>query len=154
MSLRDRIAAKQRRRAVVPVQVAAATDDQATRATSLRAELVRAVASSNHDDTVRLTDELAAVEGENSVEVGFTALHPSEFEKVLNAFPAPDGGMDQDKALPVLAALCADDEDLQDDAWWAEQLASGAWSYGERAAIWGALLSINTNAPGAYVPKD
>lgn len=152
MTLRDRLATKAKRRAVVVVEVAPATDDQVARAASLRSKLVKAVAGNSGDED-DLQTLLEAVEGENQAQVGFTALDPGDFEKLLATCPAADGGIDKDKALPVLAALCADDEDLQDDQWWADQLTAGSWSYGERAQLWATLLALNTNAPGAYVPK-
>ena len=92
--------------------------------------------------------ETGEVLTENAVVLQYVAdRHPA-------ARLAPEGGIDWDKGLPVLAALCVEDEDLQDDGWWATQIGSGAWSYGELSELKSVLLAINSTTPGAYVPKD
>lgn len=159
MSTRERLAAKRRRRVVVSVEVAPMGDDQAARVVAARTALLTLIVGKGEGEQTQ--DEaraaLEAAESENKAAVAFTALDPADFEKVIAAFPSPDGadgGMDQARALPVLAALCADDEELQDDEWWAEQLTSGAWGYGERLDLWQQLLALNTARPAVHVPKD
>ena len=51
----------------------------------------------------------------------------------------------------VLAALCADDESLQDDEAWTALL--DGWSHGERLTLWIALHNLNELAPAPFVPK-
>ena len=62
-----------------------------------------------------------------------------------------------------MAALCCDDESMQDDDAWRAILYGitddgvdneTGWSYGELLGLWGALLSINAEHPSAHVPKD
>jgi hypothetical protein len=156
VSLRDRLAAKQRRRVVVSVEIAPMGDDQATRVTAAQAELLAALTSGG-DNVEALREVADAAQAENRAEVGFTACGDDIFEKVAARYPAPDGtdgGFDWHTALPVVAALCADDEDLQDDEWWAEQFASGTWGHGEKLGLWQELLALNTVRPAAHVPKD
>ena len=155
MSLRDRLAAKQRRRVVVSVEVSVMEPDQAEAITTAQAELLAAL-TSGKTDVEDLREAVEQAQARNRAEVAFTACTPDEFEKVAAAYPAPaggDGGLDWQAALPVVAALCADDEDLQDDQWWAEQLTSGTWGYGERMGLWQELLSLNTARPAAHIPK-
>lgn len=155
MSIRERLAGKQRRRLVVPVEVAPVGEDQAARITSAQASLLAAF-TKGESDPVAAREAVEAAQAENRADVAFTALEPAEFEKVVAAFPSPDGsdgGMDREKALPVLAALCADDEELQDDEWWSEQFASGSWGYGEQLGLWHDLLALNTVRPASHVPK-
>jgi len=155
MSLRDRLDAKRRRRVALSVEVAPVGTDQAARVATAQAELLAAL-TSGRGDVGDLREAFDAAQGENRVEVGFTACTPDEFEKVAAAYPADeggDGGMDWQVALPVVAALCVDDEELQDDQWWAEQLACGTWGYGERLGLWRELLMLNTAQPAAHIPK-
>lgn len=154
MNLRDRLASKQRRRVVVSVEIAPMGEDQATRVAAAQTELLAALTKGGDTDSLREAVEVA--QGENRADVGFTACADDVFEKVAAAFPAQDGGdggFDWHTALPVVAALCADDEDLQDDAWWAEQFESGTWGHGEKLALWQELLALNTARPAVHVPK-
>jgi len=155
-SLRDKLAAKARRRAVVPVEVGQLTDADERRVVALQAQLLLALRDGDEDQAQSLQGDIDALKDSVVVAVHFTALDPTDFEKVTAAYPSEDGadnGLDWHAALPVLAALCADDEDLQDDEWWADQLAAGTWNQGEQLALWQALLHINTTAPSPYIPK-
>lgn len=154
MNLRDRLASKQRRRVVVSVELTPMGEDQAARVTAAQTELLAALTKG--EDSQALRDAVEAAQGENRVDVGFTACADDVFEKVAAAYPAQDGkdgGFDWHAALPVVAALCADDEDLQDDEWWAEQFESGTWGHGEKLGLWQELLMLNTARPAAHVPK-
>jgi len=155
-SLRDKLAAKARRRAVVPVEVGQLTDEDERRVVALQAQLLLALRDGDEAQAQALQDDIDATRESVVAQVGFTALDPKDFEKVTAAYPSEDGednGLDWHKALPVLAALCADEEDLQDDEWWSEQLEAGTWNQGEQLALWQALLHINTAAPSPYIPK-
>jgi hypothetical protein len=154
VSLLQQLAAKTRRHVVVPVEVSPATDDQLTRANAVRTELVAAAVKGEETTVVRLQADLEAVEAENQAQVSFTAMSSEDFEKVAAVYPSPEGrdaGMDWRLALPVVAAICADDPDLQDSDVWDKLLES--WSHGERLALWGALLRLNVNTPEPYIPK-
>lgn len=146
-TLRERLAQKKRRRTVQPVQLDPPTAEE----TELVAALSLAAVKGKPIDTTRL-EELRA---ERHVEVSFSALDSEVWEKVAATHPSPSGedaGLDWLKALPVVAALCCDDESMQDDEAWAETLED--WSHGEKVHLWGALLAINAEAPAAHVPKD
>lgn len=145
-TLRERLAQKARRRTVQPVQIAPATPEEV----ELVATLAVAAVAGNDVDAA----PLEAMRAERYVEVGFTALDDEVWEKVAATHPSPegeDGGLDWRKALPVVAALCCEDESMQDDDAWVEVLAS--WSHGEKVGLWGALLAINSQAPAAHLPK-
>lgn len=150
-SLKERLAAKKKRRVVLPVTVAEATDEEAARLTLAQAQLLKAI--SEGKDTADLEAEVEAAKEANQVDVAFTATDPDTFEKVIANYQGEDG-IDRERALPVVAALCADDPELQDDEWWTAELSSGKWNHGERLALWRALLHINSSSPNPYVPKD
>jgi hypothetical protein len=145
-TLRERLAQKRRRRVVQPVQIAPPSE----REEQVVADLSLAVVEGREVDTA----ELEQLRADRYVEVAFSALDPDVWEKVAATHPSPtgaDGGLDWHKALPVVAALCCEDESMQDDDAWRDTLAT--WSHGELLGLWGALLSINADHPGAHVPK-
>lgn len=156
MGLRERLAAKSPRRAVVPVDLGPVSDDQAADVAGMQAEMLRAVKAGDTDAVADLQTRIEQAQSQHIAEVGFTAVPPDVWEQVVAKFPSPEGvdsGMDWKSALPFVAAVCADDEELQDDEWWTQQLESGNWTAGERLTLWQALLHINTSTPNAYVPK-
>lgn len=143
-TLRERLAAKHRRRIVVPVVVAQPTEEAVQAATL-------ALLDTGEDGRSQVVDDLRAT---SVVDVGFVAVDGRSFEAVASAHPSSDGadgGMDWGAALPVLAALCAEDESLRDDDAWRGLLES--WSHGERLTLWGALLRLNTAAEAPHLPK-
>lgn len=147
-SLRERLASKAPRRVVQPVQIAPPSTEEV----DLVADLTEAIVNGEQDSTK--AEQLEAMRSERYVEVPFAAVDSKLWEKVAATHPAPegmDGGMDWRAALPVVAALCCEDESLQDDDAWTEILAS--WSHGELVGLWGALLSINTDHPSPHLPK-
>lgn len=132
------------------------TPDQVERVVAAQTDLLAAITSGKVDDLEPLRGAVEAAQNENRAQVAFTACDGDEFEKVVAVYPAEDGadgGMDWRAALPVVAALCAEDEELQDDEWWAEQLASPSWTHGERLGLWQELLALNTARPAVHVPK-
>ncbi len=156
-SLRERLAAKTRRRAVVPIELGQLGDEEQRRVVEAQAAILRAIKEGDEGEALRLQSEVEAIQSSVIAKVVFVALAPDEFEKVAAAYPSEegqDGGLNWKVALPMLAALCAEDEELQDDVWWTEQLDGGEWSQGERLALWRTLLHINTSTPDPYVPKD
>lgn len=149
-TLRERLAKKSPRRTVQPVQLCEPTPAED--------EMVTALSVLAIEEKRPLTEEelapLDALRAERYVEVGFAAVESEVWEKIAATHPAPegeDGGLDWRKALPVVAALCCEDESMQDDEAWTEVLAP--WSHGEKVGLWGALLSINAQAPAAHLPK-
>ena len=153
MGLRERLDAKSRRRVVVPVLVGEPTQDDVRRVAEAQAAYLEALAEGDTPPASAVDEAMASFR----VDVEFQALPPNEFEAIAAGYPAAegdDGGMDWKSALPVLAAMCAVDEDLRDEAWWAKALSDeGSWSHGERHTLWRALLHINANAPDPRVPK-
>lgn len=148
-TLRERLASKAPRRVVQPVQIAPAGAEEAALAAEWLAK-VQADPETAGDPPEALT----ALQEARQVEVPFRAIDSKEWEKVVAVHPAKEGddaGMDWRAALPVVAALCCEDESMQDDDAWREIL--DGWSHGELVGLWGALLSINTNAPAAHLPK-
>lgn len=144
-SVRERLAAKPRRRVIVPVDV---TPSPAHAERLL--DLQRVVLDGSGD--VNQAVEAARVEAQ--VDVALVACTGPEFEAVVQAHPSEggdDSGMNWRAALPVLAALCAEDPDLQDDVVWRDLLDS--WSQGEALTLWAALLRLNTTAPSPHAPK-
>ena len=153
-TLRERLTAKQRRRVVVPVVVAPADGDRDERLRTAQAEMLAAASEGDPGVLVSAQRLIDDIESEGVVEVGFTAVDFDTWEKVSAAHPSKDGsdgGMDWTSALPVVAALCADDESLQDDEAWADLMAG--WSHGERLTLWLALHNLNELAPAPYLPK-
>lgn len=153
MTLAERLAAKSRRRVVVPVDV----DPSAERDARVAELQARAMASASAGETGALdglVEQVEAIRREGQVDVAFVATDGATFEKIAGAYPSEDGsdsGMDWRAALPVVAALCAEDESLQDDETWRGLLDS--WSHGERLTLWSALLRLNTAAPAPHLPK-
>lgn len=163
-SLRSRIEAKARRRVVYPVQV---TDPTAAAAALAEAERLVALytattASDGASDEDRerlakaeaLRDAARTQHAEHYVEVTFQALSPADFEALAAGYRDDEGDLDTANLGAPLAAACAVDEDLRDEAWWAEQLAGGAWNTAEVSVLTTTLLQLNYSSPSALVPKD
>jgi hypothetical protein len=149
-TLRERLAAKDRRRTVQPVQLTEPTPEES----DLIATLTMLAVTEGRELTADELAPLDALRSERYVDVGFAAVDSDVWEKIAATHPAAegeDGGMDWRRALPVVAALCCEDESMQDDEAWLDTLAS--WSHGEKVGLWGALLSINAQAPAAHLPK-
>lgn len=163
MSLRSQLEAKARRSCTVPVQV---HDPGPARAAVERAEAAAqradVISRLSPDDTAKhkektsadraLTKARAALAG-CYVQVEFAALPADEWEAIVAAHQRKDGEIDTAAALPVMAAACAADEDLRDEAWWTDQLARDVWSSGDRHDLYTRLLDLNWSQPPESVPK-
>lgn len=148
-TLRDRLAAKSRRRVVVPVQVAEMSEEAAAELLDLQRTALAAAQSGDMASLDGLNDRADSLREGTTVPVAFTAT--PAFDKVLGTYPDSEGGTDWLAALPMLAGLCAEDESLQDDAVWVELLDS--WSHGEKLTLWSALVGVNTVALSPHIPK-
>lgn len=149
MTLAQRLAAKQPRRVVLPVDVEPLSEEQQARVV----ELLALCAAGGEGATAAMA-EATEIRDSARVDVEFHAMDASTWEKIVAAHPAPegdDGGVDRIVALPIVAAICAADESLQDDDVWRVLLES--WSYGEKLLLWGTLLSLNSASPQPHVPK-
>lgn len=162
-SLRSRIEAKARRRVVYPVQV---TDPTATAAALAEAERLVALYTAttapddaSDEDRERLAkaealrDAARAEHASHYAEVTFRALSPDEFEALAASYRDDAGGLDTKALSAPLAAACAEDEDLRDEEWWAEQLTGGSWNTAEVGVLTTTLLDLNYSSPSAIVPK-
>lgn len=164
-TLRERLQTKAPRRIVQPVQL---TPPDAVE-TTLVLDITNALVAPIPDDEtpeqaterIRLAEErmarLEQLRADRYVEIPFVAMDSKLWEKIVALHPSPegaDGGMNWRDALPEVAALCCDDDSMQDDDAWREVLDAGdGWSHGELLGLWGALLSINTDHPGTHLPK-
>lgn len=159
-SLRDRLEAKTARRVVVPVQVsepgeALARAEQAAREVQLLGALGRATDEERTAAEAKAEKARQAV-AEHYLNVELAALRPDAWEAIIATHTPAEGSedpFDWEKVLPVALAECAVDESLRDADWWARQLGSGAWSWGDVHALRQAVLHINGRGPDVLVPK-
>lgn len=163
MSLRQKIEAKAARTAVLPIQVgdaAAAAAEVATvrAALSIHNELLRQRVEEGGEELEedrRRADSLreqlgaaVAAERETVVSVTLRALPPDLWDAILEAAPEDEEeGVDLSAVRAALLAESCVDEDLRDEAWWAEQLARPSYSKGDLLAINRVLLELNLNVP-------
>lgn len=154
-SLRERLAAKARRRVVVPVQVSDPTQDLG-HAEAAKAEYDAArVRAAGAEELARLAHAAAVAVrdvAEHYVSAAFTAMHRADFNALVGTHTRDDGEVDAEALAPQMLAACADDESLRDADWWREVLAS--WSSGEWLSLYSAVFAVNGARPPAYVPKD
>jgi hypothetical protein len=158
--LRSRLEAKARRTCTVPVQV---EDPGPARARVLAAQRAYITAeleaagdetkTAARDEAKAALEDAQAAEAACFVEVEFAALADDDMEAVVARYQRPDGEVDRRKATPVLAAACAVDEDLRNEAWWAEQLARPEWAQGEALDLYRRLLDLNWRTPPESLPK-
>lgn len=157
--IRERLAAKKRRRIEFPVQLSDPGDALERLERAQKAITLLDYAGVPADDERRVSaqaelDAAIAERDEHFEYVQFQALGPDDFEALAATFRNDAGDLDTKALLAPLAAACAVDPDLQDEEYWAEQLTSDVWSNGEREQLSGGLLALNWSAPGAQVPKD
>lgn len=161
MSLKERLAGKQRRQLAVPVLVSDPSDDQA----ELEAFVVAWKAALGRDDA----DAAAKLKAQAETQAEKVRAHWAEI--LLQALPTdvwrevnaawqtieekdegPEVVTNWDEALaPLLAESCVDAE-LQDADWWVEQLKRPEWSEGDVNALKLALLRLNVEAADPQVP--
>jgi hypothetical protein len=156
-SLRERIEAKARRTASLPILVGDAAAGMAAVTEALRQLQNHDAAKPEEPDEAyqadgqRLRDAVNAAVAEQSdmvVHVKLQALPPDEWEAVFGGVePDEDGELALDDFRAALLAASCVDEDLRDVAWWEQQLASPAWSKGDKIAADRTLLDLNLSAP-------
>lgn len=152
MSLAERLAGKQRRRASVRVVI----DALAAGAAVTRVQQQQAAVSTARflgDQAMLATAEadLAAARAALDAaveEIWFSALDPDDYEALIASFMGEDGELDEHAALPHLAAACAEDESLRAEQWWVAEIGSGRWNAGEVADLLTTLVSLNYAVPG------
>lgn len=161
-SLRDRLDRKGPRKITIPILV----DDHVAAAAVLQAATVAADAAAfnpavDEVERERLEHERDLAEQAYRdcwAEVEFRG-HPAEVEALVVEHTLEDAGdgepgVDRAAVLPKLAALCAVDIELQDEAWWADQLASDAWTDAERDHLWAMLFAhLHYSLPSPVLGK-
>lgn len=155
MSLRERLAAKTRRRLVVPILVSDPSTDQHT----LSGAMVALQVAQNREETqpgevenlTKAVQEAADAVKAHYVEVHLQALSAPDWEAAQAKWAGDT--IDWSAALPPLLAESCVDEELQDEQWWQERLADEAWSEGDIDALRRALLLLNVSAVDPSVPK-
>jgi hypothetical protein len=158
VTLRDRLQGKTRRRIAVPVAVSDPTAAlERMEGARQRAQLAELTPAGVSEEMRAELEAAAAAVREHYVDVVFQSLPAWQFEAFLASRQRPDedgedSGVDWSQGLPVLAAECAEDDDLRDVEWWRGHLAE--WSAGELTALRLALLHVNTTTPNPHVPKD
>lgn len=163
MSLRDRLEQKQRRRAVVPVQVSDPSADMAT-LSGIAVALNAARADSDADTLASLQsqlDEQSEKVQSHWAQVEMQSLPPAEWEAAVSAWQkiemqddGPTAVMNWAEGLPDLVALSCTDPELRDAEWWREQLSSERWSEGDLDALKRTVLALNIDAAEPRAPKD
>lgn len=163
MSLRNQLEAKPRRRASVDVQVSDPGDDLRRRAAAAERDLFVATALAAEgkadgitESTVKALREaaepvLAELAGHYAT-VELQAASAVEWDAILTEHTTDTDDL-ADAALADMLALCAVDEDLRDADWWAQQLASPLWTFGERESLRQAVLNLNAYRPRPSLGK-
>lgn len=162
-SLRERLEAKQRRRVTVPILVGDPARDQAELQVLLAAHTAAiGRGDAAEADTLRdRVEQQAAKVREHWVDVQLQAMPRDEWRAATAVWQSVDETEDGPQVVtdwasalaPLLAASCVDEE-LRDEAWWAERLAGPEWSEGDSNALQLALLQLNVDAVDPQVPKD
>ncbi|HEX6468620.1 MAG TPA: hypothetical protein VF069_05940 [Streptosporangiaceae bacterium] len=152
-SIRERLEAKRRRTAVVPVLVSDPSEDQQAAVTLQQAHALR-LREEGYDSAVgaAAVEAAAARVREHWADVHLQSLPPAEWEMIVSTHTG-ETGIDWDAVLALLLAHSCIDPDLRDEEWWAARLADDAWSAGDTAALKRALLLLNVDAFDPYVPK-
>lgn len=152
MGLRDQLAAKARRHASYPVQVAdpvGAGERVGVAEAALRVLNLDQDADPAEVERARteVADARRALEA-CFVQVEFQALTPADFEALVVTHTLEDAGdgepgINRKTMLPALAAACAVDEDLRDETWWAAQFdpETTTWTKGEQDSLWVTLFT-------------
>lgn len=155
MSLRDRIAAKERRRAEVPIQITDPTQDhEAWVAVASALELARQ-REDNGAEIERLQAQLDEANERlraNWESVTLLAMPPGDWEAAMHQWQGEDEVNWGEALAPLLAESCEDPE-LRDAQWWQEQLSRPEWSDGDIATLRMALLQLNVSVLEPRAPK-
>jgi hypothetical protein len=158
MGARDRIAAKQVRRVIVPIQLSDPSEDN-QRVLGATVALYKAQERGDADETEIADLQRQAKEAEEAVAkhfepVAMRALPAAEWEALSARHTNESGdGLDWAAALPALVAVSCEDEDLRDADFWRHVFADAAWSEGDADALRTALLHLNISAPDPRLPK-
>jgi hypothetical protein len=159
VTLRDKLAAKTRRRLVVPIQVTDPTEDQqAWMGVMAAIEVERRKGDDADAEMLANLNEQADAAAERAkdhfAEIELQSLPQRDWEAACAEWADDDGQVDWAKALaPLLEASCVD-EDLQDAEYWRDTMSREDWTEGDTDSLRAALLKLNVYAVDARVPKD
>ena len=160
-SLRERLAAKERRRLVVPIQISDSSEEERTwmGAVAAHQHQFEKGAEANADLLSQLEKQVDAANDRfraHYADVTLQALSRADWEAATAKWQTEDGEpgqMDWAAALaPLLAESCVD-EDLQDEQWWRDTLTQPNWTEGDVDSLRAALLQLNVYALEARYPK-
>lgn len=99
-------------------------------------------------ELTKRVDEAVKVSDETVVMVDVQAMHPVDHERLVSAHTSPTGDPDLQSLLPPLMAYSCVDEEMQDEARWAELLARPCWTAGEIDELRMRVLGLNQISPG------
>lgn len=169
MGLRERLETKARRRAAIQVPVEDTDQAQKLLDVARMQHLAAMVSNRPNDDSTPADVAAAAKVVEQTAqeveraeaaleamyaEVVLWAMDPGDFEALVDAHTTSNGDIDRPAFLPPALAASAEDEDLRDEQWWAEQLARPSWTDGERALLFRTIHALNDpSVRSAAVPK-
>lgn len=162
MGLRATLEAKRRRTLAVPILVSDPAQDRETlvgisaalalaRERAQRDEADEAAAGVAAQIEAQYDDAVAKLRS-NWADVALQSLPRGDWEAAQAAYQGSDT-LDWDAALPALLAVSCVDRELQDEAWWREQLAKPEWSEGDINALRIAVLQLNVEAAEPHTPK-
>ena len=156
-SLRSRLEAKARRRVVVPIAVSD-PGDAARRAAQEAADALAygRLVGAKPPALKRLETAAAAAEAvlaEHTVDVELQAMASGDWEALVSANLLNGEDLDQAAMMPEALAGCSVDESLRSPDWWRERLADPAWTAGDVRTLWQAVITVNSWAPPAHLPK-
>jgi hypothetical protein len=151
VSLRAALEAKQRRRAIVPVQVA---DPSPVLQEIQSIAVALSVADEGARETLRaqLEDAQARL-AQHYADVHLAAMPSGQWEAAVTLYGLVDGRVPMEALAALVAESCVDEE-LRDAEWWTEQLNKDSWSDGDIKSLEATLLHLNVIAPDARLPKD
>jgi hypothetical protein len=167
-SLRERIEAKARRTAFLPVLVSdvnAAAAEVATFRAALdvhlrmvndRREAGAEPSEAEKEREANLRGQLAAAlarQEQAVAQVELQSLAPDVWDEILSGIDDGPEGPDLGEVRAALVAASCVDEDLRDEAWWAEQFAGPQWSKGDLLAVNELLLRLNVYTPAGVAGK-
>lgn len=163
-SLRERIEAKERRKATFPMQVGDAAAAQA------QVQMARAALDVHQKQVKGRRDEQGGQPTEPEAkrtivlrgvlkeakdrlaatvaDIELLSLPDDVWDRVLGGAPEDEAGdIDLDDVRAELLAESCVDPDLQDAAWWEQQMARPEFSKGDKIALNNTLLALNLNTP-------
>lgn len=156
-SLRERLAAKQRRRLVVPIQITdPSVDQQAWMGVAAAIEIQRGKDEPDQAVLANLEQQLEAANQrvqQHFADIELQSLPPAEYEAARGEWLDEDGNLNWAEALAPLLEVSCVDPDLRDADYWRELMSGDTWTEGDTNALRMAILHLNIYAPDVRIPK-